>query len=80
MRKLIAAVALLVGIFFVTLRASEVQEIADTLHQGKLVFLLIAAGIQAAWIVNVGASYRAIYRALGLGERIEKPIFFSPAA
>lgn len=80
MRKLIAAVALLVGIFFVSLRAPEVQEIADTLHRGKLVFLLIAAGIQAVWMINVGASYRAIYRALGLEERIEDLVLLSTAA
>lgn len=42
-----------------------------TLQKGDGRFLLLALVIQAAWLLNVAACYRAIYRAVGVNEKIE---------
>lgn len=80
MRKLIAAVALLLGIAFIIARMAEVQAIADTVQQGNPIFLLLAVVILCSWILNIAASYRAIYRVLGLEERLEDLVLLAAAA
>ncbi|HEX7973746.1 MAG TPA: lysylphosphatidylglycerol synthase transmembrane domain-containing protein [Anaerolineales bacterium] len=80
MRKFIIAIALLLGIVFVLAKLAEVQAIIGTLKQGELRYVLLALVVEAAWIVNVAALYRAIYRAMGLQENTKKLILLSSAA
>ncbi len=52
----------------------------DTLKRGDWRFLGLALLVQGAWLVNVAASYRAIYRALGIYEPLERLFLIAAAA
>ncbi len=80
MRKFLIALALLLAIFFIITRFTEVQRIAETFQQGDWRFLLLAVIVELAWLVNVGASYRAIYHILGLEENRERLMRLAAAA
>jgi uncharacterized protein (TIRG00374 family) len=79
MRKFLLAVLLLLGVVFVLTRFTELKAIVDTLQKGDWRFLILALGIEAAWLLNVAASYYAIYRAMGMNEKIEN-LFLAAAA
>ena len=70
MRKFIFPLALLLGLIFVIARLTEIQKIAQTLQRGIWWFLVLALVIQFLWTLNCGASFRAIYRAMGIDERV----------
>jgi uncharacterized protein (TIRG00374 family) len=72
MRKFIVAIALLLGIVFIFTRLAEVQAVAETLQRGDWRFVLLAFGVEVIWMLNVAASYRAIYQTMGLEEKLEK--------
>jgi glycosyltransferase 2 family protein len=80
MRKFLFAVVFLLGGLFVTLRFAEVQQIADTLKQGDIRYIALALFFQAIWILNIAASYKVIYLAMGLEEKYERLILISTAA
>jgi glycosyltransferase 2 family protein len=70
MRKFFIALALLLTVLFLILRFAEVQNIAATIERGNWRFLTLALLVQAIWMVDVGASYRAIFRILGIRESL----------
>jgi len=70
MRKFIIAVALFLGFIFVVGKLTEIQSIAETLQRGIWWFLGLALVIEALWFINCGASFRAIYSAMGIEEQI----------
>jgi len=70
MRKFIIATVLLLGFIFIVGRLTEIQTIAQTLQRGIWWFLGLALIIQFLWTLNCGASFRAIYRGMGIEERL----------
>ncbi len=80
MRKLIIAIALMLGVFFVIGKFAELQVILDTLKRGILYFIFIAFLVQLLWLVNQAASYRSIYRLFGLTEEIRNLVVMAAAA
>ncbi len=80
MRKLLFAIALLLGTMLVIGRFAEVQAIADTLKRGDWRFLLLAVGIECLWYFNVAASFRAIFQATGVEEETGKLLLLAAAA
>jgi uncharacterized protein (TIRG00374 family) len=70
MRSLLIAIVLLLGLIFVFVNLADMQATVETLQRGNWLFLLLAFGVQAAWVLNVAASFRAVYRAIGLDEEI----------
>ncbi len=80
MRKFIFAIALLFGVFFVIGQMAEVEAIVETLKKGDWRFLFIALCVEFVWFVNIAASYKTIFIALGLDEKIPKLMLLSAAA
>jgi len=80
MRKLIVAVILMLTIMLVIAQFAEVQAIFDTLQRGDLRFILLALLVEILWLINIAMSYRTIYSATGLTERIEKLFLLAAAA
>jgi len=70
MRKFVLAIALFLGFIFVVGKLSELQSIAETLQRGIWWIIGLALLIEGAWILNCAASYRAIYRGMGIEEQI----------
>jgi glycosyltransferase 2 family protein len=80
MRKFIFAIALLFGVFFVIGQLAEVEAIVETLKKGDWRFLLIAISIEIIWLINVAASYKTIFAALGLDESFPRLLLLSAAS
>lgn len=80
MRKFIFAIALLLGVVFVIGQMAEVEAIVETFKKGDWRFLFIALCIEFVWFVNIAASYKTIFTALGLNENIPKLMILSAAA
>ena len=70
MRKFIVPLALLLGLIFVITRLAEIQKIAQTLQRGIWWLLGLALIIEFLWTINCAASFRAIYRGMGIEERL----------
>ncbi len=80
MRKFIVGTALLLGIYFIFAKIAEVQTIVETLQRGDWRFVVLALGVQLIWLVNIAASFSAIYRPLGLNVRFERLLLIASAA
>ena len=79
MRKFLVAIALLIGVMFIIGRLAELQAIGETLQRGDLRFIALALFVELIWLLNTAASYRAIYRALGIDENIRQLTILSAA-
>jgi len=80
MRKFIFAVAILIGIVFLLFNRSELGSIVDTLKEGNLRFIFLALVVEAIYMLNVAASFRSVYKALGLKERIDRLVMMAASA
>ncbi len=69
MRKFLIALVLFLGFIFVIARLTEIQSIGQILHRGDWWFLALALIVEVLWFVNSGASFKTIYRAIGIEER-----------
>jgi hypothetical protein len=70
MRNFIIAIALFLGFIFIVGRFSELQSIAETLQRGIWWFIGLALIIEVLWVLNCGASFQLIFRAMGIEEQI----------
>ncbi len=80
MRKFLVAIGLLIGVMFVIGRLAELQAIGETLQRGDLRYIALALFVELIWLLNTAASYRAIYRALGIREDLKQLTILSAAA
>jgi uncharacterized protein (TIRG00374 family) len=80
MRKLLFAVLLLLAVYFLLTRFTEVEQVALTLQRGDKKWILLAVGLHFVWLVNIAASFRACYRLLGLEETIERLLLLALGA
>ncbi|HSV86112.1 MAG TPA: lysylphosphatidylglycerol synthase transmembrane domain-containing protein [Levilinea sp.] len=68
MRKFFIALVLLLAFIFLITRYTEVQGIIDILRTGAWYYIGLAVGVVLLWLLNVSASYQAIYRIVGIQE------------
>ena len=80
MRKLILPLILLLALYFLYSRLAEVEQVAATLQRGDWRWLSLALIVHLAWMISLGASYRAIYRLLGIEEKTERLAVLAVAA
>ncbi|HEY9151303.1 MAG TPA: lysylphosphatidylglycerol synthase transmembrane domain-containing protein [Anaerolineales bacterium] len=80
MRKFIIIAVLFLAVTFVLLYFSELQQITTTLLSANPWYLALALVIQAAWLMDVGLIYQAIYALLGLKESRRHMILLAVAA
>jgi uncharacterized protein (TIRG00374 family) len=80
MRKLLIALVLMVGIMFILTQLAEIEDILHTLERGDWRFLGLAFLVEMTWLVNVGTSFRSIYRILDIPERHGRLILLAWAA
>jgi len=70
MRRLILIALLLIGFVFVLSQFAELQQVAAAFGRADPRWLALAALVHLIWLLNVGASFDAIYRMLGMRENI----------
>lgn len=80
MRRFLIAIALLLGILFVIGHFTEVQSIWETLKKGDWRFISLSILIQLLWLINLGATYRAIYHALEMDDSLKRLTYLALAA
>jgi uncharacterized protein (TIRG00374 family) len=80
MRKFIIALVLLIAVFFVFLRFSELKNIAEILRHSNPIFLVAAVLIQAIWFYNSATDYASLFRLMGLKEKTPHLILVATAA
>lgn len=66
MRRFLFALILLLAIYLIIVRFTEVQQIIQTLITGDWWWLGLGLLLQFAWLANIALLYRAVYRLLGL--------------
>ena len=60
---------------FIISRFAEIEDVAQTLRDGDWHYLSFALIFELLWVFNLGASFKAIFRVLGVQEewkRLEK--------
>ena len=72
MRKFIVLVVLFLGVLFVIIRFSEVENIIQKLQRANTWYLVIALLIQTVWFFVLGGTFKSIYALLGLKESLIK--------
>ena len=70
MRKFMVLLVLFLGVVFVIVSFSELEQTVATLKQGNFWYILLAFLIQIGWFFLVGITYRSIYHLLGMEESI----------
>ncbi len=80
MRKFIFAIVLLLTVLVIIGRLAEVQAIVNTLQHGDWRYLFLAIIVVVAWLFNMGFSFLAIYKAIGLEERLSNLMAVAVAA
>jgi glycosyltransferase 2 family protein len=79
LRKFVFALILFLGIVFLFTRFSEIEVIASTLQKGDWRFLTLALFVQGLWLINMAASYQAIFQLIGIEEDLKDMIVISSA-
>jgi uncharacterized protein (TIRG00374 family) len=65
-------IVLFLGVIFVLIRASEIENILQTLQRANLWYLALALLIQAVWFIFLGWDFHSIYGLLGLKESLRR--------
>jgi uncharacterized protein (TIRG00374 family) len=66
MRRILFALILLLAVFLIISRFTEVQQIVLTVKLGNWWWLGLGLLLQCGWLVDIALMYRAIYRLLGM--------------
>jgi uncharacterized protein (TIRG00374 family) len=70
MRRLIIALVVLLAVYLILSRFTELQQVADTLGRGQFLWLLLALALQFTSLGNAALMYKYIYRLLGMPGRL----------
>ena len=66
MRKFFIIVVMVLSILFIVASISEIETIIQTLQRGDWLYLLLAIFTEALWLLNLTATFHAIYKAIGI--------------
>lgn len=80
MRKFIIAIAILFGIVFIAGHFSEVERVWNTLQRGDWRYLLLSFILVFAWLGTIAGSYKKIFHAVGIDEKLTRLGVLSAAA
>jgi uncharacterized protein (TIRG00374 family) len=70
MRKIIFILVFFLAIGFIALSFGEIEQTIATLQHAHLGFILVAALLQLGFLISETASYRALYRLMGIDENL----------
>jgi hypothetical protein len=57
---------LLLGLYLLLTRFTELQAVWETLQQGHWLWIALGVVVQFAWLINFALTFRAVYRLLGM--------------
>jgi uncharacterized protein (TIRG00374 family) len=79
-RRILLLLLIIFGISFVYSRQEQAEQVLGTMQKGDLRWLAVALLVHLLYLLNIGASLRAIYRLLGMNEKIERLTLLAAAA
>jgi uncharacterized protein (TIRG00374 family) len=79
-RKILIVIILSFGIYFIFSKQNEVEQVILTFQQGDWHWLALAIVVHLGYVLNIGASLRAIYKLLGMEEKIGRLALLGAAA
>lgn len=80
MRKFIIAVGLLAGVVFLASHFSEIERVISTIQRGDWRYILLSLVLIIVWLVNIAGSYKTIFNAVGINEKLSRLMIMSTAA
>lgn len=80
MRKVLIAIVLMLGVFMVIFSFSEIKTIVLTLHHSDWRFWGLALVVELIWMLNLAASFRTLYRLMGIKEHLGHLFWMANAA
>jgi uncharacterized protein (TIRG00374 family) len=80
LRKIVFALLILLAAYFIYTNQAEVEQVLMTLQKGDWRWLLLALIVHLAYLLNIGMSLKAIYRLLGMDEKIRRLTLLAAAA
>src|SRR5512138_3435060 len=80
MRKLVLFIVLFLGAALVYVSFGELGSIVQTLQQGTMRYIVLAILLQMLWFLTAGLSYKALYKLLGLDEKLSKLMLLHASA
>jgi len=80
MRKFITLGTIVLGVIFVTLYFSELEEVVKTLRHHDLRFLWLAVIVQFLWALNEAEGYRSLYSVMGIKESFRRLLLLASAS
>lgn len=80
MRKFLFMLILFLGVVFVFLSFSELEQIAATLQESNWIFLAFAFFFECVWLYNTAVTYAALYRLVDLDEKRGRLLLLALAA
>lgn len=80
MRRIIAIIALTLGVIFIFTQFTEIGGIFQTVRQARWQFILLALIVEAFWLLTVGLTYKLIYRALNMQDHYTHLTMMAAAA
>jgi hypothetical protein len=80
MKKFLIALVIFLAIFFFITRFTEMQKIASVLQSGDWRYVGLALILETLWLINLGFTYKSIYKIFGLFENIKKMLILSITA
>jgi uncharacterized protein (TIRG00374 family) len=66
MRRILPALILLLALYLVLSRFTEVEQIVETLSRSNPLWIILAVLVQLAWTANVAITYKYTYRLVGI--------------
>jgi glycosyltransferase 2 family protein len=69
-RKILILVIIVLAVSLIAFRFSEIQSIGKTLQNADPVFFILAIVLQFAWFFGLAATFRSLYRIMGINERL----------
>ncbi len=72
MRRVLPALILLLALYLVLSRFTEVEQIVDTLRHSNPLWIGLAVLVQLAWTITVAFIYRAVYRLLDMEAHVSQ--------
>lgn len=80
MRRFVTALVILLALYLVLSRFTELEQLAAVLQRGNWFWLGAALIVQTVWLANTALTYRAIYRLLGLAGEARHLLMLSIAS
>lgn len=70
MRRILILLGITLGVYFLLVHFAELDQAFLAVQKADLAYILICLGLTFVWQVNMAASYKTIYHALGIEERM----------